>query len=312
MAIAVVGGPHGGAGRPGQWGAGTTGPPAGEWGAGVKPGGPIPTPSGLELRHVDSCAGHVPLRVGQDPPRCQEISDCLHGADPRGGSAAWRRSAARKGAGCNPVEGMPLPLHHHRGPLERADPLRVTEAATACPAFQAGPNGCSRGRAGRNQASQARDTPDKSFRTALGFVVGFQAVGQTVAEKISADQPFDQPRGLPAPSRVPAMASIRGESGRARLCSRLDAEWRRVGASSAGRAAVRRWAEEEEPALAGAISALGVLARCQRHGDGQEALAAVLRLADTEDFARQTVIQALLPGLVALARRAHYIRGGIC
>ncbi len=104
------------------------------------------------------------------------------------------------------------------------------------------------------------------------------------------------------------MASIRGESGRARLCSRLDAEWRRVGASPAGRAAVRRWAEEE-PALAGATSALGVLARCQRHGDGQEALAAVLRLADTDEFARQTVIQALLPGLVALARRAHYMVG---
>jgi hypothetical protein len=107
------------------------------------------------------------------------------------------------------------------------------------------------------------------------------------------------------------MASIRGESGGARLCSRLDAEWRRVGASSAGRAAVRRWADEE-PALAGATSALDVLARCQRHGDGQEALAAVLRLADTEEFARQTVTQALLPGLVALTRRAHYIRGGIC
>jgi hypothetical protein len=107
------------------------------------------------------------------------------------------------------------------------------------------------------------------------------------------------------------MAPIRGESGRARLCSRLDAEWRRVGASSAGRAAVRRWVEEE-PALAGATSALGVLARCQRHGDGQEALAAVLRLADTDEFARQTVIQALLPGLVALAQRTHYIRGGIC
>jgi hypothetical protein len=58
--------------------------------------------------------------------------------------------------------------------------------------------------------------------------------------------------------------------------------------------------------------AVGILARCQRHGDGQEVLAAVLRLADTEDFARQTVIQALLLWLVALARRAHYIRGGIC
>ena len=104
------------------------------------------------------------------------------------------------------------------------------------------------------------------------------------------------------------MASIRGESGWTRLCSRLDAEWRRVGASSAGRSAVRRWAEEE-PALAGATSALDVLARCQRHGNGQEALAAVLRLAGTDEFARQTVMQSILPGLVALARRAHYMVG---
>jgi hypothetical protein len=64
MAITVVGTAQGGAGRPGQSGAGTPGPPAGEWRAGVKAGGPIPTPSGLELRQVDSCAGHVPLRVG--------------------------------------------------------------------------------------------------------------------------------------------------------------------------------------------------------------------------------------------------------
>ncbi|HEV2811046.1 MAG TPA: hypothetical protein VGV93_11710 [Acidimicrobiales bacterium] len=81
-----------------------------------------------------------------------------------------------------------------------------------------------------------------------------------------------------------------------------------MGASSAGRAAVRRWAEEE-PAFAGATSSLDVLARCQRHGDGHEALAAVLRLAGTDDFARQTVMQAILPGLIALARRAHYMVG---
>jgi hypothetical protein len=36
MAIAVVGTAQGGAGRPGQWGTGTTGPPAGEWGVGVR------------------------------------------------------------------------------------------------------------------------------------------------------------------------------------------------------------------------------------------------------------------------------------
>ena len=107
------------------------------------------------------------------------------------------------------------------------------------------------------------------------------------------------------------MASIRGERSGASLCSRLDAAWRRVGASSAGRAAVQRWTDEE-PALAGVISALDMLARCQRHADSQEALAAVLRLAGRKEFARQTVIQTIPPGLVALARRAHYmVRPGL-
>lgn len=105
------------------------------------------------------------------------------------------------------------------------------------------------------------------------------------------------------------MASRRDDRSWARLCSRLDREWRRVGASSVGRSAVRRWACEE-PALADTRSALEVLARCQCPTDAEgrnEALAAVLREAATDEFAQQTVIQAILPGLLALAHQARYM-----
>lgn len=105
------------------------------------------------------------------------------------------------------------------------------------------------------------------------------------------------------------MAPRKEERSWARLCSRLDAEWRRVGASSAGRAAVRRWAGEE-PALAGACSAVDVVARCQRSGDMRcrsEALAAVLRRGGTDEFAVQTVIQVMLPGLLRVVRESRYL-----
>ena len=55
--------------------------------------------------------------------------------------------------------------------------------------------------------------PTRLAEPPLGWSFGFKQIGQTVAERISANQPFDQPRGLPASSSVPAMASIRGESG---------------------------------------------------------------------------------------------------
>lgn len=84
--------------------------------------------------------------------------------------------------------------------------------------------------------------------------------------------------------------------------------WRRVAASSPGRVATLRWAELE-PALAGARSGDDVVARCQRHGNrrGADALGAVLRLTVDDEFARQTVVQVILPGLLAMSRRAHYI-----
>ena len=101
----------------------------------------------------------------------------------------------------------------------------------------------------------------------------------------------------------------------AHLCSRLDAEWRQTARSVKGRAAVQRWVGEE-PALAGACSAEDVLALCQRRGDAapdgevkrsQAALGAVLRVAANDEFAQRTVMQAILPGLLALRRRASYM-----
>jgi hypothetical protein len=112
------------------------------------------------------------------------------------------------------------------------------------------------------------------------------------------------------------MTTGRGDERWARLCSRLDAEWRQIARSKEGRAAVQRWVGEE-PALAGACSAEDVLALCQRRGDAgaghgetngsQAALGAVLRAAANDDFAQRTVMQAILPGLLALRRRASYM-----
>ncbi len=79
---------------------------------------------------------------------------------------------------------------------------------------------------------------------------------------------------------------------------------------------MERWVGEE-PALAGACSAEDVLALCQRRDDSgpgggevktsQAALGAVLRVAAHDDFAQRTVMQAILPGLLALRRRASYM-----
>ncbi len=112
------------------------------------------------------------------------------------------------------------------------------------------------------------------------------------------------------------MRTRRGDERWARLCSRLDAEWHQTARSKQGRAAVQRWVGEE-PALAAARSAEDVLALCQRRadagsGDGevvrsQAALGAVLRVAANDEFAQRTVMQAILPGLLALRRRASYM-----
>ena len=79
---------------------------------------------------------------------------------------------------------------------------------------------------------------------------------------------------------------------------------------------MRRWIAEE-PALAGACSGEDVVELCQLrdgaapgHGmtDGPQAiLEALLRLAADDEFAERTVVQALLPGLLAMSRRLSYM-----
>ncbi len=90
------------------------------------------------------------------------------------------------------------------------------------------------------------------------------------------------------------------------MWSALDADWRRVATGSTGRAALRRWSSEE-PVLEGAFSSHDVLAMCRQGGDeGGPALTALLRLAGADDFAQQTVLQVILPGLVSLSRRVRW------
>jgi hypothetical protein len=85
----------------------------------------------------------------------------------------------------------------------------------------------------------------------------------------------------------------------------LEADWQRTADSSIGRAAVRRWATAD-PALEGATSGHDVLAMCRERGEqGWPGLTALLRLAADDEFAQQTVLQALLPGLLDLSRRAR-------
>lgn len=111
------------------------------------------------------------------------------------------------------------------------------------------------------------------------------------------------------------MRTMRGDQPFARVCSRLDAEWRKMASSSKGRSAVQRWVDQE-PALASASSGEEVVALCHRRdGDTagevaderQAALRALLRLAAQDEFAERTVMQAMLPGLLAMGRRLSYM-----
>jgi hypothetical protein len=103
------------------------------------------------------------------------------------------------------------------------------------------------------------------------------------------------------------MRSNRGERRWARVCSALDADWHRMATSLAGRRAVRRWAEEET-ALESVSSAHDVLAMCREGGaEGRPALRAVLRQADGDEFAQLTVLQFMLPGLLAMSRRLRFM-----
>ena len=88
-----------------------------------------------------------------------------------------------------------------------------------------------------------------------------------------------------------------------RTTEALDREWQADHENStAGAAALARW-QEREPALHG-LSDLGEVLACRRDSErGPVVLAALARLAPSENLAARTMLQALLPGLVHMALR---------
>ncbi len=88
-----------------------------------------------------------------------------------------------------------------------------------------------------------------------------------------------------------------------RTTEALDREWRAEHEhSAAGAAALARW-RQAEPALRG-LDDLGEVLALRRDNDRSSAvLAALARLAPTEQLAARTLLQALLPGLVHMALR---------
>ena len=87
----------------------------------------------------------------------------------------------------------------------------------------------------------------------------------------------------------------------------IERDWQREGASPPAQTALARWAEDQ-PALAGFTSPLEVVQRCHDRAqrDGSRALlVAVLSWAKRDRLAARTVLQAVLPGLAGISRRAY-------
>ena len=87
----------------------------------------------------------------------------------------------------------------------------------------------------------------------------------------------------------------------------LEAEWRLDGFGRRAGEHVAGWARRE-PVLAGFGSPGEVVARCNARTDPEwssAALAALLRLSASDPLAGRTVLQAVLPGLAGVVRRAR-------
>ncbi|MFZ4585090.1 MAG: hypothetical protein ACOYNI_07650 [Acidimicrobiia bacterium] len=88
------------------------------------------------------------------------------------------------------------------------------------------------------------------------------------------------------------------------IFTNLDIDWQIVAASPAAQTACRRWGTD--PALRGCRTPDDVLARTDRRYGAAAAdavLAALARRAGTDTMAARTLLQALVPGMVSLARR---------
>lgn len=86
----------------------------------------------------------------------------------------------------------------------------------------------------------------------------------------------------------------------------LDDEWRDTGTNAAARSALRRWADADQT-LESVPDPATLVSRCHDRGNRDRAalLVAVIRHARTDRLAARTVLQAVLPGLAAVSRRAR-------
>ncbi|WCO66318.1 hypothetical protein PO878_17600 [Iamia majanohamensis] len=87
----------------------------------------------------------------------------------------------------------------------------------------------------------------------------------------------------------------------ARVAQDLDREWDRIATGPLARRTVIRWANTHE-ALAGLVDLDDVLAARRDAGRADPVLRALVTMAADDDLAARTLLQALLPGLVHLAR----------
>lgn len=88
----------------------------------------------------------------------------------------------------------------------------------------------------------------------------------------------------------------------------LEREWTLLERSHDASTALRKWGSEDQ-ALSGfdCLSDLMAPVGSARHRASDEALAALVRRAATEDLAARVVLQLILPGLKALARRYRWM-----
>jgi hypothetical protein len=88
------------------------------------------------------------------------------------------------------------------------------------------------------------------------------------------------------------------------LFANLDSDWRTVAESQDAQEALARWSED--PVFADARSLDELLARTARGGSRRDAdavLRALMGRAGSDEIAARTVLQAVIPGLVSIARR---------
>lgn len=86
--------------------------------------------------------------------------------------------------------------------------------------------------------------------------------------------------------------------------SRLDDEWNRIDRSPASAAALRRWSLREPDLRPSETLGSLLLRRKHQPETARGILAALARLAPSDELAARTLLQAMLPGLVRLATSA--------